>query len=164
MPISRQHWIQQCVAELFRRRIGWRHIDATGRKVQTGDRSGRISDLLIYLKELDRSAPEQELADRPDLVVEVVSPGRRQRDRDLVEKRREYAAAGVPEYWIVDPEEECIVVLHLASRETEQDGDRVYAEEARYGRGDQAVCVSLDDFTVDVSAVLDEGQGIHAVD
>ena len=38
--------------------------------------------------------------------VEVVSP-----DEDLVHKRRDYAEAAVPEYWIVDPGTEAITVL-----------------------------------------------------
>ena len=36
-----------------------------------------------------------------DLVAEVVSPDDPQ--RDLVEKRADYAEGGIPEYWIVDP-------------------------------------------------------------
>ena len=41
-----------------------------------------------------------------DLVLEVVSPDDRR--RDLVLKRAEYAAAAIPEYWIVDPERETV--------------------------------------------------------
>ena len=37
----------------------------------------------------------------PDLVVEILSPSTRARDRGI--KLRRYAAAGVPHYWIVDP-------------------------------------------------------------
>nr|WP_307835439.1 Uma2 family endonuclease [Streptomyces adelaidensis] len=36
------------------------------------------------------------------LVVEVVSPGRSNQDRDRVRKRREYARAGIPVYVIID--------------------------------------------------------------
>jgi Uma2 family endonuclease len=42
----------------------------------------------------------------PLLVVEVASPGEPgtlNYDRDYVQKRDEYAARGIPEYWIVDP-------------------------------------------------------------
>src|SRR6516162_46570 len=40
-----------------------------------------------------------------DLVMEVVSEGPENRKRDLETKRNDYAAAGIPEYWIIDPEE-----------------------------------------------------------
>jgi Uma2 family endonuclease len=35
-------------------------------------------------------------------VVEVVSPGKRDQDRDRVKKRREYARAAIPVYVIID--------------------------------------------------------------
>ncbi|MEW4566834.1 Uma2 family endonuclease [Tautonia sp. JC769] len=41
-------------------------------------------------------------ADVPTIVVEFVSAGKRNRQRDYVEKRGEYLALGVREYWIVD--------------------------------------------------------------
>ncbi|MEL6605046.1 MAG: Uma2 family endonuclease [Cyanobacteria bacterium J06614_10] len=40
----------------------------------------------------------------PVLVVEVVSPGRENRNRDYRHKHTEYAARGIAEYWIIDPE------------------------------------------------------------
>jgi Uma2 family endonuclease len=40
--------------------------------------------------------------DKPTIVVEFVSPGKRSRRRDYLEKRKEYLAAGVLEYWIID--------------------------------------------------------------
>jgi Uma2 family endonuclease len=39
---------------------------------------------------------------QPDLVAEVLSPSTAARDRGV--KRRRYAAAGVPHYWILDPD------------------------------------------------------------
>ncbi len=51
------------------------------------------------------------------LVVEVVSPGepgdQSNYDRDYVEKRREYAERGIPEYWLIDPERQVVLVLTL---------------------------------------------------
>jgi Uma2 family endonuclease len=49
----------------------------------------------------------------PALVVEVVSPGKANRDRDYRYKRSEYAARGIAEYWIVDPQENKVTVLLL---------------------------------------------------
>lgn len=40
----------------------------------------------------------------PLLVVEVVSPGQTNRDRDYRYKHTEYMARCIAEYWIVDPE------------------------------------------------------------
>lgn len=47
----------------------------------------------------------------PDLVVEVISPSSRRKDR--VAKMALYARAGVPEYWTADPMEEAFVMNHL---------------------------------------------------
>ena len=49
----------------------------------------------------------------PVLAVEVVSPGKANRDRDYRYKRSEYAARGIAEYWIVDPELEQVTILSL---------------------------------------------------
>lgn len=51
----------------------------------------------------------------PALVVEVGSPGTSSQERDYRYKRSEYAARGVGEYWIVDPQQAQIVVLTLVS-------------------------------------------------
>ena len=80
-----------------------------------------------------------------DLVAEVVSPD--DPDRDLVEKRIDYAEAGIPEYWIVDPRGETITVLRL-------EGD-AYVEHGVHARGDKAASPLLDGFAADVAAVFD---------
>jgi Uma2 family endonuclease len=53
--------------------------------------------------------PEAIYGGIPDLAIEILSgnpqtaAGRAERERDLVEKRRAYAARGIPHYWIVEP-------------------------------------------------------------
>lgn len=80
------------------------------------------------------------------LVVEVVSASAEDRVRDLVVKRREYAQAAIPEYWIVDPVEETITVLRLEAD--------VYVEHARLGSGAIVVSATLEGLTVPVDRLL----------
>ena len=56
----------------------------------------------------------------PLLVVEVVSPGELQRNRDYVAKRTQYRDCSIPEYWIIDPNMRTILVLELK--------DNIYTE------------------------------------
>jgi Uma2 family endonuclease len=64
--------------------------------------SGREPDLLFVAQEhLDR-LKETYLDGQADLVVEIVSPESVGRDRG--EKFYEYEQAGVPEYWLIDPQ------------------------------------------------------------
>jgi Uma2 family endonuclease len=51
----------------------------------------------------------------PDLVVEVVSPGDLQRDRDYIAKQIQYQDRDIPVYWIIDPQVREIMVLTLTS-------------------------------------------------
>jgi Uma2 family endonuclease len=52
---------------------------------------------------------EKYISDAPDLVVEVLSPGTRRRDRTLKSKR--YARFGDREMWIADPDRKTIEVF-----------------------------------------------------
>ena len=55
----------------------------------------------------------------PRLVVEVVSPGNEASQnytRDYRDKLKQYAAIGVPEYWIVDPVRQWVKVGNLTDR------------------------------------------------
>lgn len=86
-----------------------------------------------------------------DLVVEVVSEGDKNRERDLVTKREDYALAGIPEYWIVDPEEKRITVLTLQGQG--------YREYGTFAPGGTASSILLSGFTVAVDAVFAAGEG-----
>ena len=88
-----------------------------------------------------------------DLVIEVVSGSATDRDRDLVEKRADYAAAHIPEYWIVDPETETITVLKLP------EGAAEYREHGAFHSGQQATSILLPGFSIDVSECMAAGRG-----
>jgi len=80
-----------------------------------------------------------------DLVVEVISPGSRSRDR--VEKKDLYEQHGIREYWIIDPEARSVDVLHLAP-------NRQYELATRAIMGERAESVLLPGFGVTVESIL----------
>ncbi|QEU92967.1 Uma2 family endonuclease [Streptomyces kanamyceticus] len=64
-----------------------------------------IPDLYVAPKDRERYLTDDGLgvtAAAVRLVVEVVSPGKRNQERDRVKKRREYARANIPVYVIID--------------------------------------------------------------
>jgi Uma2 family endonuclease len=79
-----------------------------------------------------------------DLVIEIVSPD--DPSRDYVEKREDYAAARIPEYWIVDPRHLTVLVLVL-------DGSG-YREAQSAGIGDVAVSPTVTGFEVNVAEMF----------
>jgi Uma2 family endonuclease len=61
----------------------------------------------------------------PMLVVEVVLSSNsdpKSRERDYKEKRIEYAARQIPEYWIVDPIAATVLVLKLEGEQYRESG------------------------------------------
>ena len=71
---------------------------------------------ITQMDELGKAAVTLEM--RPPLfVAEVVSPYRNKSDdnyrRDYVEKVQQYGQRGIPEYWIIDPQEQLVTVLLL---------------------------------------------------
>lgn len=85
----------------------------------------RQPDLMV-VRDADIERPQ---ATRPPvLVAEILSPT--SHERDLVDKRRDYARAGAPNYWIVDPTSRQILVLTL-------DGDEYVESQRLTGREDE---------------------------
>jgi Uma2 family endonuclease len=99
---------------------------------------------LVFLFAQHMEREREDCWDGADLIMEVVSPSKPA--HDLVTKRSEYAQAGIPEYWIINPETATITVLTVA-------GD-VYVEHGVFQRGDVATSALLTGFEVDVDAAL----------
>lgn len=81
----------------------------------------------------------------PHLVVEVITPGSRERDTGV--KRKLYAQAGVDEYWLVDQDGQAITVLHRQADGT-YDGGEVFRP------GDAIRSRVLPEFVAAVESVL----------
>lgn len=84
--------------------------------IRTGMNSSRIPDLAVIDGRVWRSYRQNKSAvieDNLMLVVEVTSPGKEQVSRDYEEKLLEYQNTEIPEYWIVDPQEQKLTVFRL---------------------------------------------------
>lgn len=82
-----------------------------------GDAANRFPDLVV-LREEHLELTQRRLTitldmPPPILIAEVVSPGKTNRNRDYINKRSQYAAIGVREYWLIDPQAKTVMVLEL---------------------------------------------------
>jgi Uma2 family endonuclease len=100
---------------------------------------------VVYLRP-DRVRDLRTQPEGADLVMEVLSEGEENRKRDLEFKREDYARAGIPEYWIVDPQERRVTVLTL-------DGAS-YRVHGEFGAGTQATSLLLPGLSVPVDDVF----------
>ena len=81
-------------------------------KVRIDDRRGTMPDIQFYRRGNSPRGQEAGLErGRPDLAIEVISPS--SRSKDSVRKLHDYAAIGIPEYWLIDPEAQTLERLVL---------------------------------------------------
>lgn len=73
-------------------------------------------DILFVGKDRSHLISDRGVEGPPDLVVEILSPSTAVRDRGI--KIERYRLYGVPEYWVVDPEERTIEVWDLVGGAT----------------------------------------------
>jgi Uma2 family endonuclease len=81
-----------------------------------------------------------------DLVIEILSPGKENRERDLSVKRQLYAKYGVQEYWIVDSENQCVLIYRLQGS--------ILEEIAKLGVEDEITTPLLPRFQLRVHSIL----------
>jgi Uma2 family endonuclease len=116
------NWIARCLmfalansGQIPLRQIVIHSLELQVPVLKAGDSANRYPDLVV-LREEHIALTQKRLTitldmPPPRLVVEVLSPGKKNRERDLVRKRDQYAARCIPEYWLVDPEVETVTVL-----------------------------------------------------
>ena len=105
---------------------------------------------IVYMREENQARCLQEYWIGADLVMEVVSGDLKDRERDLVIKPRQYAAARIPEYWIIEPDAKFIRVLTLRGK--------TYRVHGNFCPGTTATSVLLPGISVAVDAVLAAGK------
>ncbi len=118
-------------------------------RIQKGARAKFRDPDVLYVKAEHAQRCQEKFCDGADLVMEVVSPDPKDRKRDLEIKPRDYARAGVAEYWIIDPQQRWIRVLTLQGR--------TYKLHGEFGPGTIATSVLLPGFAVSVDEVFAAG-------
>ena len=114
----------------------------SGRHVKLRELNIREPDIVfVPFSKVDPN--DEQYALGADLVMEIVSGGSEDRKRDLVEKFKDYAKAGIEEYWIVDPKLKMISVLNLKSGK--------YGTRRDFKPGEKAVSNVLKGFEVGVT-------------
>ena len=104
----------------------------------------------VFFLSSERVARREDPPQGAEIVIEVLSQGQTNRDRDLVTKRNDYAKAQIPEYWIVDPEQTRVTVFVLV------DGD--YVVHGEFTTGLTATSVFLPEFSVNVTDLFASAQ------
>lgn len=105
---------------LLAKEIGLRRVSNKAEIIISGSKvTSRVPDLTVFsesgateLEKRSRSTIDLDMLP-PELVVEVVSLGKANRDRDYRYKRSEYAARGIAHYWIIDPQYGTMTCLEL---------------------------------------------------
>ena len=112
---------------LSRRRLG--RIYSQTFEMRSRDGAAREPDIVVLLNEHLARLESVRVRGAADLAVEIISPDSVTRDRKV--KLAEYAAAGLPEYWVVDPRErhESIQILALG-----EEGEYVAVQPGPDGR------------------------------
>ena len=107
--------------------IGYRRVRGHGLELEVnGEPRNRYPDLTIlreeHIEQLAKRNTIRLTMSPPLLVVEIVSPGELQRNRDYIAKRVQYQDCGIPEYWIIDPNTQTILILELSENTYQQVG------------------------------------------
>jgi len=109
-------------------------------------------DIAWFGPEKDASlAPETTIYPVPDFIIEIVSPSSEKRDRGV--KWQDYAAHGVPEYWIVDADQRTIEQYLLAN------GAGEYHLAAKHRHGD-ITPFSFPDLAIPIAALFEEAANL----
>ena len=111
----------------------------------------REPDLFVLRPGVSRSGRRCPVASDVLVALEVVSTSARSVRRDRTTKRAEYAAVGIPEYWVIDrrhPDGPHVLVLTLPNGATE------YSEHGTFRPGDTATSPALPGLRCDVAALF----------
>ncbi len=140
-------WLIRVLGAWIAPRGGW--VFGSESKFAVAPQRGRKPDVSVYLPGAPLPGKHDSVARvPPQIMVEVLSPRPRDARRDRIGKTRDYAAFGVRQYWIVDPEVRVLEILELGA-----DGRYAIALTASEGAHPVPGC---DGLTLDLDALWAE--------
>ena len=118
-----------------------------GAEAILSDYDAVIPDLAFVCNERwDEVVTGEKFTGALDLVIEILSPGTQNRQRDLSAKRQLYGRYGVKEYWIVDSENQSVLIFRLQ--------DQTLVEIATLAGDQELTSALLPDFQLTTSAIF----------
>jgi len=140
---------------VFALMLGSDRIRGQGLELEVrGEPKNRYPDLTIlreeHIQQLSKRNTIRLNMTPPLLVIEIVSPGEIQRDRDYIAKRMQYQDCGIPEYWIVDPQIQTILVLELVANH--------YTTVGNFSKDDLVRSPQFTELNLKVSEILNSSQ------
>ena len=159
-PVKRKHWkITDLFSSLLSIYVRMKGLGVTGtEKVMIAlTRNDYEPDIVFFSKEKAATFEEdQVLFPAPDFVVEILSKSTQKIDKTT--KKDDYAAHGIQEYWIIDPNKQLILQYLLL-----KPSDKVYFEPYTYRMGEDITSKIIEGFTIPVAAIFDEKENVLAL-
>jgi Uma2 family endonuclease len=159
-PVKRKHWK---VTDLFSSvlsiytRIKNLGVVGTEKVMIALTRNDYEPDIVFFKTEkAAKFTEDQVLFPAPDFIVEILS--KKTGKIDKTTKKDDYAAHGVQEYWIIDPNKQ-IIEQYLLLKPT----DTTYFEPYKYQIGEEITSKVIEGFTIPVAAIFDEKENVKAL-
>ncbi len=159
-PVKKKHFsVTDLLSSLLSFYVRFKKLGrvATEKAMIALTRNDYEPDLVFFSKEkYDTFTEDQMLFPAPDFVVEILSKKTAARDRGI--KKQDYAAHGIREYWIIDPNRLEIEQYILLSP-----NDKQYTPAKYFGPDDDIESYVIGGFTIPVMAIFDEAVNVETL-
>ncbi|MBV8885256.1 MAG: Uma2 family endonuclease [Chroococcidiopsidaceae cyanobacterium CP_BM_RX_35] len=140
--------------------VGHLRVRPHGLEIEVrGEPRNRYPELTIikteHIQQLDRRNTLRLSMAPPLLVIEIVSPGELQHERDYIAKRAQYQERGIPEYWVINPQIETVLVLELT--------ETVYSEVGTFSGSDCIRSPLLEELNLTASQIFAAGSNFERI-
>lgn len=159
-PVKRKHWkITDLFSSLLSIYVRIKSLGVVGtEKVMIALTRNDYEPDIVFFNAAKAALFEEDqvLFPAPDFVVEILSKSTQKVDKTI--KKDDYAAHGIQEYWIIDPNKQQIS-QYLLLKPT----DKTYFEPYTYRMGEDITSKVIEGFTIPIAAIFDEKENVLAL-